>query len=215
MFSIGIPTLNRADLLIPSLKKYVKDFEGIDIHIVDNGNQDELQSFDNIKVEKRANNLGVATSWNRLCREIFKTKDWALLINDDIYLGYGTDVVNNVINNSHNGIVQSSLNFSVILICKDLYEYIGKFDEKFYPAYYEDSDYIYRLKLNGLTHDVDTTLNPIEARISQTYEKAPDLVNAAMQSSRERYIRKWGNIPLLETFKTPFNDDNTKINRLK
>jgi hypothetical protein len=61
------------------------------------------------------------------------------------------------------------------------------------------------MKLLGVFQGVDAKLNPIDARVSQTYEKAPDFVNDAMKYSRQRYIDKWGNSPLLEKFKTPFN----------
>lgn len=210
MFSIGIPTLNRADLLVPSLKKYFEDFKGIDIHIIDNGNQNILLENENLIIHNETKNLGVAASWNKLCKTIFEKNDWALLVNDDVYLGYNTEVVNNAINISDVGIVQSNLSWSVILICKDLYEYIGEFDEGFFPAYYEDSDYMYRLKLHGLLHEVNESLTPIDARISGTYEKSPDYINLAMKDNRERYIKKWGNAPLLERFTKPFNGENEK-----
>ena len=208
MFSIGIPTLNRADLLIPSVQKYLKDFKDTDIHIIDNGNQNISYLEENVQiyVHKQTENIGVAASWNKICKLIFAKQDWALIINDDVYLGYENSRVNMCIEMSEVGLVQSELNWSVILINKDLYEYIGEFDEGFYPAYFEDSDYMYRLKLNGLLHEINHLLNPIEAKVSQTYEKAPDLVNLAMRFNRQRYIDKWGNVPLLEKFTTPFNN---------
>jgi GT2 family glycosyltransferase len=86
-----------------------------------------------------------------------------------------------------------------------MYDYIGDFDETFYPAYYEDSDYLYRMKLKGIRQDVEAELNPQTARISMTQERDPELVNASMQENRLRYIEKWGNSPLLETFLTPYN----------
>jgi GT2 family glycosyltransferase len=208
MFSIGIPTLNRADLLLPSLEKYLVDFKNTDIHIVDNGNQNLSNLEENVHtyVHKQKENIGVAASWNKLCQIIFTKHDWALLINDDVYLGYGNSRVNMCIEMSEVGLVQSELNWSVLLINKDLYEYIGEFDEGFYPAYYEDSDYMYRLKLHGLLHEVNNNLNPLDAKVSQTYEKAPDLVNLSMRFNRQRYIDKWGNVPLLEKYTTPFNN---------
>ena len=204
MFSIGIPTLNRADLLNPSLQKYQKDFKGIDIHIIDNGQQ-ELLKTENTYIHKEDSNLGVAASWNKLCRIIFQKNDWALLINDDIYLAYTPNTVNAAILKSRVGIVQSAFNWSVILISKKLYEKVGEFDETFFPAYYEDSDYMYRLQMLGLRHEVDLSLNPLVVLQSQTYHKAPELVNKAMKENRLRYIEKWGNSPLLEIFKTPYN----------
>ena len=205
MFSIGIPTLNRADLLVPSLEKYVIDFPNNDIHIIDNGNQSINFVHKNVHISVQENNLGVAASWNKLCKEIFKTKDWALLVNDDVYLGYGKTRVHMSMEMSEVGLVQSAYNWSVILINKDLYEEVGEFDEGFYPAYFEDSDYMYRMKLLGLHHEVNEILNPWDVKISQTYEKDPELVNLSMKNNRQRYIDKWGNIPLLETFLKPFN----------
>lgn len=207
-FAIGIPTLNRADLLIPSIKKYANDFKGIQIHIIDNGNQglERLEDYENVFVHTQPKNLGVAGSWNMLCDIIYQKHDWAFLINDDVYLGYDADTIEQVINyNNTFGLIQSHLNFSVILLQKDFYNLVGRFDDKFYPAYYEDSDYLYRMKLLGVFQGVDAKLNPIDARVSQTYEKAPDFVNDAMKYSRQRYIEKWGNSPLLEKFKIPFN----------
>ena len=207
-FAIGIPTLNRADLLIPSLMKYVQDFNGIEIHIIDNGDQDleKYEKYENIFVHTQQKNIGVAASWNMLCDIIYAKHNWALLLNDDVYLGYYADTINQVIDENNTfGLIQSHLNFSVILLQKDFFEFVGRFDEKFYPAYYEDSDYLYRMKLLGVFQGVDAKLNPKDARVSQTYEKSPEFVNDAMKYSRLKYIEKWGNIPLLETYKTPYN----------
>lgn len=208
LFSIGIPTLNRADLLVPSVKKYIKDFKDTEIHIIDNGNQnlDYLEENVPIYVHNQVQNIGVAASWNKLCNLIFQKKDWALLVNDDVYLGYGNQRVNMCIEMSENGIVQSEKSWSVLLINKELYEYIGEFDEAFFPAYFEDSDYLYRLRLSGIRQDIMHHLNPEVFRISQTYEKAPDLVNMAMSINKQRYIDKWGGLPYMETFDSPFNN---------
>ena len=110
-FAIGIPTLNRADLLLPSLIKYVtEDFKDIQIHIIDNGKQD--LSFlnilsPNVFVYEEKQNIGVAASWNKLCKIIFEKHNHALILNDDVYLGYNTDTVNSVINKYEYSLVQS------------------------------------------------------------------------------------------------------------
>ena len=46
-FAIGIPTLNRADLLNPTLKKYFKQFPNTDIYIIDNGSQSIVSRSNN------------------------------------------------------------------------------------------------------------------------------------------------------------------------
>ena len=207
-FAIGIPTLNRADLLLPTLIKYVtEDFKNIEIHIIDNGKQDLsfLNIIPNVFLYEEDKNIGVAASWNKLCRTIFEKNSHALILNDDVYLGYNTETVNKVIEKYEYSLVQFYVSWSVILISKYMYDYIGDFDEIFYPAYYEDSDYLYRMKLKGIRQDVEAELNPQTVRISMTQERDPELVNASMQINRLRYIEKWGNSPLLEIFLTPYN----------
>lgn len=208
-FAIGIPTYNRADLLMPSLMKYIlRDFKDVDIHIIDNGNQniDFLNNIcNNIFLHKEDENLGVAGSWNRLCELIFQDYEYALILNDDVYLGYNKDYVIEKINQYPDTLITSYASWSMFIISKTLYNHVGEFDEIFYPAYYEDSDYMYRMKILGLKHSADQSLNPQILRISMTHELAPDMVNEAMQVNRLRYIEKWGNSPLLETFTSPYN----------
>ena len=207
-FAIGIPTYNRMDLLLPTLIKYITtDFVGVDIHIIDNGHQHIkfLETMPNVKVYEQIENLGVAASWNKLCKKIYEKHDFALIVNDDVYLGYNTKVVEKAMAECQSGFSQSNASWSVFLMHKEFYDFIGDFDEIFYPAYYEDSDYLYRMKLLGIKQDIDSFLDPKVANISMTYERAPDMVNQAMKDNTQRYIEKWGNLPLLETYTKPYN----------
>ena len=203
MFAIGIPTLNRYDLLKESLAKYLQDFPNVEIHVIDNGSQGI--DADGIILHDMGYNMGVAASWNKLCREIFAKHDHALILNDDIYLGYNTETVLKAIEKNPESLIRSERSWSLFLIPKKLYEKVGDFDEGFYPAYYEDSDYIYRMLLSECYQEVDRTLNPEIFLQSQTYEKNPDLVNDSMKRNRLRYIEKWGGSPLFEQFISPFN----------
>jgi GT2 family glycosyltransferase len=201
-FAIGIPTLNRADLLLPTLEKYVVDFPNTEIYIIDNGKQgikEWANKYSQIIVIEEETNLGVAASWNKLCRLIYEKHEYALICNDDIYLGYNTSVVDMLISLNGLALTKSYVSFSVFLLSKHYYYAIGEFDEQFYPAYYEDSDYIYRMKLFGSGFCIDKCLDPVQYIINGTYEKNPQLVNDAMAINKERYIQKWGGMPLLET----------------
>jgi GT2 family glycosyltransferase len=207
-FAIGIPTYNRMDLLLPSVIKYITtDFPEVNIHIIDNGNQHIkfLETMPNIKVYEEKENIGVAASWNKLCKKIYEKHDFALIVNDDVYLGYNTKVVEKAMAECQSGFSQSNASWSVFLMHKEFYDFVGDFDEIFYPAYYEDSDYLYRMKLLGIKQDIDSFLDPKEVNISMTYERAPDMVNQAMKDNKQRYIEKWGNLPLLENYIKPYN----------
>jgi len=211
-FAIGIPTVNRFDLLKPSVCSYLQDFPDVEIYIVDNGRQGIAEYFKdslNVTVFEPENNLGVAGSWNLLCKEIFKLHGYALLLNDDIYLGYGTEVVEKAIYWDNLGLTQSSKNFSVVLLSNALYTELGAFDEQFYPAYFEDSDYLYRLKLKKkCVQRIDYTLDPRDFMASQTYEKEPQKYMTIIFDNRERYIKKWGGLPFMEQYRKPYTPSN-------
>lgn len=210
-FEIGIATLNRRDLLEPSLIKYTSDFPGIPIHVVDNGNQGFTESVSHdARIYSQPRNIGVAASWNLMCRDILHRSDYALIINDDVYLGYGTEQIDERLRIHGNPMfLRSTKSWSVFLISRDAYAKVGGFDEVFYPAYYEDSDYIRRMSLADVLQVVDETLDPEDARTNGTYERNPELVNASMEANRERYIRKWGGLPLLEKHDKPYGRNTT------
>ena len=96
--SIGIPTINRADLLQENLDDLEKNFPDMEeLHIVDNGLQGEdgRQGFvfppglaDKIFLESMPQNIGVAASWNRMLNRAFvqKSADYLLILNDDLSL---------------------------------------------------------------------------------------------------------------------------------
>lgn len=210
-YEIGIATLNRKDLLQDALAGYEKDFPNVKVHVVDNGNQGiEAPGC----IYTQPTNRGVAASWNILCNHILANNDYALIVNDDVYLGYDKVVVDEAIqlaiNNGNPDFIRSEMSWSMFLISKELFTQVGGFDEMFYPAYYEDSDYIYRMRLLGIEQAINPRLNPQTYRMNGTYEKAPDLVNAAMQKNQDRYVEKWGGLPLLEEYNIPYGEPNPK-----
>lgn len=206
-FFIGIPTINRADLLNEALPKYAKDFPSVHIIILDNGNQKIWDQAENIYVFNLGSNLGVAKSWNWLMDQGFKIGySNALILNDDIYLGKNEEQIQKYINKypEHGFFVGKEVNWSSFIVRKSTIETIGEFDENFFPAYFEDNDFCYRMRLAGITRDQDYFLNPEVYRNSMTIAKEPSL-NMNFEKNRAYFIKKWGGQPTQEKFKTPFN----------
>ena len=199
-FAIGIPTLNRYDLLLPSLLLYTKDFPEVKIYVLDNGNQNITKRFNTEVIV--AENLSVAASWNYLCVEIFKQHENALILNDDIYLGRKTaDIEDLLSKKKHKGaLIKATPDWCAFLLPKKIYETVGAFDERFTPAYYEDKDYEYRMKLKKIPVVKTPTLNPYVYRSSQTLEKLPSIIDGSILN-KQRYINKWGGEPNNEKFK--------------
>lgn len=206
-FFIGIPTINRADLLNEALVKYAKDFPSVHIIIVDNGNQNIWMGADNIFVFNFGVNYGVAKSWNWLMRKGFaEGYENALILNDDVYLGKNEAQISTYIDEfpQHGFFVGLGVNWSAFIVRQFTFDVVGHFDEQFYPAYFEDNDFCYRMQLAGVTREQSTFLNPEIYRNSMSIQKDSSL-NTNFEKNRQYYIAKWGGAPTKETFKTPFN----------
>lgn len=211
-FAIGIPTINRADLLKESLEDLFVNMPEIPTYIVDNGNQDieVIEGHNSVQIFKNSENKGVSGSWNQLFKEAISRHEnltHLLILNDDIVLGKKESEILDLIHNlGHKTLFTSYFYWSVMVVPVELYLYIGEFDENFFPAYYEDNDYAYRIHLsNGLyTHQNTELLDPAVKRNSMTINKDPYL-NSNFGNNLQYYISKWGGHPTTEIYKTPFN----------
>jgi len=204
-YAIGIPTLNRLDLLYPALLYYEIDFPNTKKIIVDNGNQDLGWNLDKVSamVIENEKNVGVAASWNQLCKAIFKEHEYALILNDDIYLGrqgwqidsFFTWLDMQTLENgplSRADFFVGPKDWCAFIISKKCYEEVGEFDDRFFPAYYEDNDYAMRMKLMGKKIETVPFLDPSVFRGSESMKKDSGING---EESKKKYIEKWGGLP--------------------
>lgn len=202
---IGIPTLNRYDILRSNLLLYSRDFSlntNTPFIILDNGKQGITFNYGQI-VEKEKN-IGVGASWNQLCKRIFENCDYALILNDDIYFGKRLSEVNSIISKRPDKFQRATPDWCAFILPKKVYEEVGPFDECFYPAYYEDKSYEYRMKLKNIPIIKNPELNPYEYRNSQSLEKDMTIFDAS-KKNKKIYIEMWGGEPERETYKKPYN----------
>lgn len=207
-FAIGIPTLNRADLLNPTLEKYFTQFPDVEIFIVNNGDKKITSRGKKFTIHKAESNYGVAKSWNYLCDQIFEHHEYALILNDDIEINLNQDELNNFLVNQKFDLVkcQESYYLCSFALSKSCF-HKNRFDESFYPAYFEDRDYLYRMKLANLNLLSHSFLNPSKFINSATI--SPDggdpFINKHFTELQNLYIQKWGGLPGSESFTNPFN----------
>jgi glycosyltransferase involved in cell wall biosynthesis len=98
-------------------------------------------------------------------------------------------------------------------ITKRCVEEVGLYDENFYPVYFDDTDYGYRMSLIGAQK---TIVKPdrICQGLGMGVSKDPRIFKhywANAPHIADYYIRKWGGEHTHETFKTPFNDPTKSI----
>jgi GT2 family glycosyltransferase len=205
-FIVAIPTINRADLLNEALEKYFEDFKDTHIAICDNGKQDIITREENFMIYRPEENLGVSKSWNMLIDYADKIKaTHVLVLNDDIYLGKTEHEINMLIrNNTDADFINSFHNWCSYILKVDAWKKAGKFDEEFFPAYFEDNSFDYKMTLIGAKKTWTSFLDPLVYRNSMTIAKDPAL-NNRFQQNRELYIQMWGGLPTEEKYTTKFN----------
>jgi GT2 family glycosyltransferase len=205
-FVVAIPTLNRADLLNEALERYFEDFKDTHIAICDNGKQSIITREENFMIYRPEENMGVSKSWNMLMDYADKINaTHVLMLNDDIVLGKTEHEINMVIrNNPDADFINSFHNWCSFILRVDSWKKAGKFDEEFFPAYFEDNSFDYKMTLMGAKKTWTSFLDPLVYRNSMTIAKEPNL-NNRFQQNREMYIQMWGGLPTEEKYTTKFN----------
>ena len=203
---VVIPTINRADLLNDALAKYFEDFKDTHIAICDNGNQDILTREENFMIYRPQENLNVSGSWNMLIDYSEKIgATHVLVLNDDVYLGRTEHEIKLLIKqNIEMPFINSLMNWSSFILSVDGYKKIGEFNQEYFPNYYNDNDYCYRMRLLNMERLNTSFLNPVVYRNSMTIAKNPSL-NSNFMKYRQNYIEMWGGLPNEEKFTKPFN----------
>jgi hypothetical protein len=157
----------------------------------------------------------VAGSWNLMMKKF--QKDLLVIVNDDnrLLLECIETFEKLYLENPDNGFYSSLTGFSLFALMPEIaINRVGFFDEEFFPAYYEDSDYHYRMILSdqrfinsknplcevGVNNKPSNTLN--SASLNKSLK---DKIENGLKSNKKRYLEKWGGLPHKEIYKTPFN----------
>jgi FkbM family methyltransferase len=193
---LGIPTLWRYELLDRLIESALTGSRAPDeILVVDNGGNYEPKDS-RVRVIYCGSNLGVAASWNLLLR----AGAW-IISNDDVVftrrtfeelagaLESGTPFVN-------------GLGWALFGQRPEIVEKIGFYDERFFPAYYEDNDYEIRLIDAGIATNFPVLSEPVDhvgwASSRRREDGAlldPAAHHAIFQKSCQAFIDKWGGLP--------------------
>lgn len=101
-------------------------------------------------------------------------------------------------------------NFSCFMITPETIERVGYIDEEFYPAFYDDNDYDFRVKLAGGVNSsiANTTAVFIHygSRTQNQNPGAPIVPGDMFNKNGNYFISKWGGVPGKEQYTHPFND---------
>lgn len=223
----GIPTITghgRADDLARTLA-FGSDHPAERVLIIDNGapardwNDGARRS-----VYRPGHNMGVAGSWNFAMKwAVNRGVDAVVLVNDDIEIEpHTTRVLLEALEEAGETGVSiagpTKLPFTLLAMrVPRAIEEIGLFDEGFYPAYFEDDDYLWRLQLAGysdlLRVDVVDLGITWPTHGTTKLEAGPELrreIEEGYERSRKLYEKKWGGAPLHELYGKPYDPSSAR-----
>jgi GT2 family glycosyltransferase len=203
--ALGIPTINRADLLNEALDKYRWTWSKRHIYIVDNGNQEIDDSNPWVHIHRPFKNLGVSASWNWCLKKAFENGYTHIaILNDDIVWEKTIDQIEQFIRDNPAGLYVSGGTWCCFILSYEAFMKVGGFDEGFYPAYFEDNDFCYRCRLAEIPRVTDHFFSPEVYRNSMTIDKDGSL-NTNFDTNKEKFAIKWGGEPGKEKFKVPYD----------
>jgi GT2 family glycosyltransferase len=217
-----IPTVRKFDLLDKCVMSAISGSVRPDvIHVMDNSGGmleaggylgfEELESFD-VRVYNPGRNLGVAKSWN-VFMELVPVDATVIISNDDVtfaHFSMGILVAGMVKYpecSLYYGFSGKS-HYSLFGIKQLAWMMLDGFDETFYPGYFEDNDFDYRLKLAGhKTVELPTGASHEESATMKSYNTFEmDEHYRSFRRNEAYYVHKWGGMPGKETYTTPFGD---------
>lgn len=226
----AIPILNRGDLLLRLVQSI--DYPVKKLFIINNGT--DAGVVDAIaKIMKGINkniltcevyvpqkNLGVAASWNTIMRENADAPYCFICANDMFFehAGHLKRMADFAAEKHLTHAMMYADGYSCFCMTKLGLEQVGEFDENIFPAYLEDSDHFYRLKLSGAVSqgfpDVEMRHGEPPYNGSATImsnEKFRDANAITHGKNFEYYAQKWGGEGGKEVFTHPFNNPENSI----
>ena len=167
---IAVPVLNRGDLLrrlVHSIDKPVSCLliinNGRDPGVaeaLDEWQRNRLEFVGELRIVTPRCNLGVAASWNLAIRQLLMDGlPYMIVVGSDICFMPGDLEIFHRSYDPSIAIKCGNHGYSLFSLTAKAIDVVGFFDENFYPAYLEDCDYQYRLKLAGLE-----SINLVEIR---------------------------------------------------
>lgn len=202
---ICVPVLNRYDLLRELLTSLRESTVQPFVHIIDNGRNSPalVGAFEGYAGQTDIFipdvPMGVAESWNWFIDNIPEER---LITNDDIT--FASDSIEKMLAETL-PFVSCTFGFSCFLLRDACIEVVGRFDETISPgyAYFEDMDYLRRMKLAGVQDAVvQCGVRHHQSATPQKYSALEQkLHHQRFQTAEQNYTRKWASDPSWEQLK--------------
>lgn len=149
-------------------------------------------------------NIGVAASWNvgvDFMRAIDADVLW--IASSSVHFTRGaTDLDDRAMGPS--GAWAHDMGWHLVALTAEAFDRCGLFDEGFWPAYWEDTDFSRRMRLTFLGEELIRPTHHIGAKLLGI-ALSRRVVDVNLHPNTKRYLAKWGGTDGYETFATPWN----------
>lgn len=158
-------------------------------------------------------NQGVPVSWNAgiSAAETYGA-EWLILLSEAVEFGPagGLDLLS-LLHAAQHPVVHGQTGWHCIAIRRIVWRTVGVFDPVFSPAYFEDTDYLYRMGLAGLPSPRENGGELCQATLDLTdHGFAGTLtsgrVKVSMGEQEAKYVAKWGGVQGAEKFVNPYDN---------
>jgi hypothetical protein len=155
-------------------------------------------------------NLGCSRAWNIALQ---RHHDWTFLVSSSMVYPEGFSKVVEVLEQSNEKeLFFTQHSWHCNAVSQKTVEQIGYFDENFYPAYYEDTDYEMRIEIAGLHWD---KVYEICATCQVDGAATLDGLRLNINALEDYFVEKWGSVwsrpNPQDPWKHPFNNPNTPL----
>lgn len=148
-----VPVLNRYDLLLNMLRSIDEPVGRL--LIIDNGgsferlfDKPELPTVEQMFTVTLPSNLGVAGSWNLGVKLLPHDSVWHFTSNDVVFRPGALATLSEA-RNDRLSLSEAFPHYQTFAVGEAVVEAVGLFDERLYPAYFEDNDYQRRVEAAG------------------------------------------------------------------
>lgn len=158
---------------------------------------------DRAEVMITEDNLGCSRAWNVALRRGY---DWTFIVSSSMLYPEGFSKVLEVLEKSgEDEVFYTQHSFHCSALSPKCVDRVGYFDENFYPAYYEDTDYDYRI---NLADDHWNKVHNIPAICQVDGAATLDGLRPNVEAMKDYYIEKWGAVwdQPIDPYKHPFNN---------
>lgn len=209
LVNICIPVVNNYQGLIEELESIeAGTIKPDNYYIFNNGGNFSIGNLSKCIIHN-SHRVSLAATWNWF---IDNVPEYRIIINDDLI--FYPDTLETFLTGMKEdqmsfpyGIPRLN-SFSFFLMPDNIVRDVGRFDEEFYPAYFEDNSYDYRMNLKGyyvygipecnVIHKGSQTLAHYNSNQMRDHHRAFD-------ANRKLYIKMWGGPPKQEKYVTKYN----------